>query len=329
MEEEPSPDHRPRRAVAMRPALVLGAAAFAGVVLVAAGWVLQGAGYVPGLLLQVGSSLVLLVPLLLLGRLLERRVQRTEEHTEAIVSGLGEVQAQVNATARRIDALSDVTRERIRDEREADEAGLRAAEADPTYERVLALLQRARDLQAISPDGLRVRIGGSGRHVRFGSQETAGDPQAPPSVRVVIEDEDGRPLRRLHWYRGEPVEAMTHRVAQHLHQLAGDPGDLTFEASELLQQLLRSVRLAVETHNGARPRDLGPLVEVVNDQWAITDDGLSAPDHGYSIARDRLLGTGEDWIAYMARKPWVNSRQFQQAYRIALRLYRSHQGEDG
>jgi hypothetical protein len=325
MEEQPSPDQRPGSA-GPRPALILGAATLAGVALVAAGWIIQGAEYVPGLLLQVGSSLVLLVPLLLLGRLLERRVRRTEQHTEAIVSGLDDVQAQVNATARRIDALSDVTRERIRNEQEADEASLRAAEADPTYERILALLQRARDLQAISANGLRVGIRGSQRRVRLEPAERPETPQEPPSLRLVIEEEDGRPLRRVSWYRAEPTEEMTRRVARHLRDLSGDSGDTALDASDLLRQLLQSLRLAIETHNKTRPYDLGSLVEVVNEQWAIADEGIYALDSEYSIPRDRLLGTGEDWVTFMSNKPWVDGRRFQQAYRIALRLYRSPEG---
>jgi hypothetical protein len=325
MEEQPSPDQRPGSA-GLEPALILGAATLTGVALVAAGWIIQGAEYVPGLLLQVGSSLVLLVPLLLLGRLLERRVRRTEQHTEAIVSGLDDVQAQVNATARRLDAMSDITRERIRDERAADEATLRAAETDPTYERILTLLRRARDLQAISANGLRVAIRGSQRRVRLEPGEALETPQEPPSLRLVIEEEDGRPLRRVSWYRAEPTEEMTRRVARHVHDLSGDSGDTTFDASELLRQLLRSLRLAIETHNGTRPHDLGSLVEVVNEQWAVADEGVYALDSEYNIPRDRLLATGEDWVTFMSSKPWVDRHRFQQAYRIALDLYRSVEG---
>jgi hypothetical protein len=321
MEERPNPDQWPARAA--WPALILVVATLIGVLLVAAGWLIQGEEYLPGLLLQVGSSLVLLVPLLLLGRLLERRVRRTEQNTQALVSGLDDVQATVNANTRRLDAMSDITRERIRDEQAADEASLRAAEADPTYERIRTLLGRTRDLQAISASGLRVAIAGSRRRVRLEPAERQETPSDPPSLRLVIEEEDGRPLRTVSWYRTEPTEEMTQRIERQLRDLSGDTGDVAFDATELLRQLLASLRLAIETHNGARPHELGSLAEVVNEQWAIADEGVYALDSEYSISRDRLVSTGEDWPTFMSSKPWVDGHRFQQAYRIALQLYRS------
>lgn len=41
--------------------LVLGAVTVTGIALVAVGWIIQGAAYVPGLLLQLGASMMLLV----------------------------------------------------------------------------------------------------------------------------------------------------------------------------------------------------------------------------------------------------------------------------
>ena len=93
------PGRRERAVAALqdRSVLVLGSVTLVGVTLVAAGWVIKGQSYVPGLLMQLGTAMMLLVPLALLGLVLEKRLHRAEE--------------QIRATAAQLDTLTAVTRQ--------------------------------------------------------------------------------------------------------------------------------------------------------------------------------------------------------------------------
>src|SRR5947209_2501782 len=82
-------------AIKERNFLVLGSVTVVGIALVGAGWSIQGTSYVPGLLMQLGTSMMLLVPLALLGFMLEDRIRHAEE--------------QLRTTAARLDTLTAVT----------------------------------------------------------------------------------------------------------------------------------------------------------------------------------------------------------------------------
>ena len=80
-----------------RSVLMLCIVTLTGIGLVAGGWLIQGRTYTPLLLLQLGGSLVLLVPLALLGLMLEDRVRRAEN--------------QLRDTAVQLSTLTAVTRQ--------------------------------------------------------------------------------------------------------------------------------------------------------------------------------------------------------------------------
>src|SRR5438105_380300 len=151
-----SNDERPRQrrswvtrtaAIKERGFLALGLVTVVGIALVGVGWSIQGASYVPGLLMQLGTSMMLLVPLALLGFMLEDRIRHAEE--------------QLRTTAERLDTLTAVTRERLAASRQQRDDLFEAARRAPRQDAVRALLEDAGEIGAIDPSGPRVLVPGT------------------------------------------------------------------------------------------------------------------------------------------------------------------------
>ncbi len=280
--------------------LVLGSATVVGIALVGTGWVIEGAAYVPGLLMQLGSSLMLLVPLAILGFMLEGRLRRTEE--------------QVRATAEQLETLTTVTRERLAANRRQRDQMFDTAKRVPSQGRIRALLADAADIGAIDGSGPRVQVPGTELRVRFRPQD--GD------VLTVVEEADGTPLAQLPWTAGEAADGFAQQLAGVLRKLDRYPGDGAFDPTRILQHLLEMVRLGVESSTGEHPRDLGHLIEVPNEQWAISSEGLYSLQQHYHIPAQRITGSHDDWPRHMRSLAWVDEAAFDEAYLIARQLLR-------
>jgi hypothetical protein len=302
--EERNGQHRRRdrlaAAIQDRSFLALGSVTFVGIALVACGWVIEGRAYVPGLLMQLGTAMMLLVPLALLGFMLESRMRQAEE--------------QIRATAAQIDSLTAVTKQRLAEHQRQREELLGAAERDPTQEMVLVLLNEAAEMAAVAPSGARVLLPGSSLRVRFRPGGT--------DVIAQIEEADGRVLAPVPWHSGETAPVFAKRLASDLRTLDRYPGDSSFDPSAVLQHLLKVLRIGIEARSGERQHDLGPLIELPNDQWAISSDGLFSLQRPYHISAQRLTGSHENWPGYMRNQAWVDLPAFEEAYLLARQLLR-------
>jgi uncharacterized membrane protein len=289
---------RAAAAIQDRSILALGSVTVVGVTLVAIGWVIQGRAYVPGLLMQLGTSMMLLVPLALLGFMLENRMRQAEQ--------------QIRATAAQLDTLTAVTRERLYEHQRQREELLDAAERDPTQGMVRLLLGEAVEIGAVVPTGPRVALPGVSLRLRFRPDGT--------DIVAQVEEPDGTVLGSVLWHIREPADAFAKRLAGDLKTLGRYPGDSTFDPSAVLQQLLKVVRLGIEARSGERGHDLGPLIEMPNEQWAISTDGLFSLQRPYHIAADRIVGSHEDWPRYMRNQAWADIPSFEEAYFLARHL---------
>jgi hypothetical protein len=285
-------------AIQDRSVLALGSVTLVGITLVAAGWVIQGSSYVPGLLMQLGASMMLLVPLALLGFMLENRIRRAEE--------------EIRATVTQLDTLTAVTRQQLSGLRRQREDLFGAAQRDLGQGMVSVLLSEALETGAVVPAGARVALPGSTLRLRFRPDGT--------DVAARVEELDGTVLGSVPWHAGEPASAFATRLATELRAMSRYPGDSAFDPAAVLQRLLKVVQLGIEARTGERSHDLGPLIEVPNDQWAISSDGLFSLARPYHIPARRVIGSHENWPSYMSNQPWVNRTAFEEAYALARHL---------
>jgi hypothetical protein len=291
-------------------------AAVLGTLLVVAGWVMQGRDYVPGLLLQIGSSLLLAVPLLLLGRVLEARLRRTEARAESISSGLADVRTQLDEATARIEDLGDATRERIQQQREDDQSALRAAEQDISHASLVDLLARATRSGVVAAQGIRVQVPGAARWLRIRLDDRDG----LPALTLTLENRAGRAPEPVRWPAGEPPQALAERLIDALHATGAPAAADLFDATELFRRVLGTLRCGFDNLGGLG--GVCAIIEAPNDQWAITTDGLRSFQPPYRIPTERMLDLGEDWPRHMRQKDWVDDEKFIDAYRVALDLYR-------
>jgi hypothetical protein len=278
--------------------LVLGSVTVVGVTLVAVGWVIQGRAYVPGLMMQLGTSMMLLVPLALLGFVLENRMRQAEQ--------------QIRATAAQLDALTAVTRQQLSEHQRKREELLDAAERDPTQSMLRLLLGEAAEIGAIVSVGPRVPLPGSALRLRFRPDGT--------DVVAQVEEPDGTVLGFVPWHTKESADAFAKRLAGDLRALGRYPGDGAFDPSAMLQQLLKVLRLGIDARSGERGHDLGPLIEVPNEHWAISSEGLFSLQRPYHIPTDRIIGSHENWLRYMGSQTWADMPAFEEAYSLARNL---------
>jgi hypothetical protein len=295
-------------------------AAIVGLALVLLGLRMEGHAYLPGLLLEFGASLILVAPLLLLGRALERRIRATETATRSLADAVAKVQERTSETVFRLDELGAATREGLQRERTDAAASLRAVELAPSYERVVDSLQRAYRLRSIPAGGVRVRLPASTLRLRFEPGAGARDRDAD-GLYVTVEEVDGSPRAQVSWRPGETADELMRRLGLELRRIDSYPGDQLFDATKILASLVRDLEVALDATTTG-PRGVGPVIEVLNDQWVLSTEGLECLERPYRIPTGRLLHSREGWAQYMLKQYWVDQDQFLDGYRIALAWHR-------
>ncbi|MEU8547199.1 hypothetical protein AB0C81_09375 [Streptomyces roseoverticillatus] len=318
---------------------VLTLATLGGLALVVWGWLMQGAEYTPGLLLQFGSSLVLIVPLIVLGRVLERRMQRTQD---ALSSDLADIQAQMRAARARLDTLGETSRDGLLDRHRRRELLLREAERAPTAERLASLLHEAAGLQAVDDGGVRTRLPGSDLWLRLDLRRTAAEPNQPnqpnqqnqaqpgrsadETLHLTLEDRGGEAASGTVWARDEQASAVARRLTARRtgavpgRASTGTAATALRDIDGLLRLLVATLRTAIAARTGQEPQDLGRLIELPNEQWAISADGLWCRQRYFHIRTEQLLDARQDWRRYTLTKSWVDREHFLDAYRTAHAL---------
>src|SRR4029453_1220138 len=121
--------------------------------------------------LELGGALALFGPLYWGQSMLERglrEVTRQERDTRSSVEHLShEIEAIREQTTASLEDLRALTLENVRRRRRTGEDAFRSFEEAPTFERVVELLGRARDLGAVSERGVRVRLPATTLRLRF------------------------------------------------------------------------------------------------------------------------------------------------------------------
>ncbi|WP_242907447.1 hypothetical protein [Actinomadura terrae] len=270
-----------------------------GFALVIVGWIIQGSAYLPSLLLEAGASMMLVVPLALLDLLLAKRLHRAEE--------------QIRATVSLLDMLNSATRTMLAEGRQRRNELLDAARQNPVQAMVRILLQEAQEVGAVVPEGVRVQVPGTTLRLRFCMVEN-------DAVRIYLEEAEGARLRDFRWEADETGTDFSTRLASILQDRY--PGDSNFNPSGVLQRLLTVIQIGLEGRTGEHPYDFGPVIEIPNEQWLISSDGLFSLQRNYNIPTSRILHSSEDWPRHMRSQGWVDMDAFTEVYELASALYR-------
>ena len=308
-------------------------------VVLGAGAILVGAlvegSYAQGLLLNLGTGVLLFAVLYLVQlRILDRVVEAETQHQDSVrelTREVDEVREAVRSTEARLGELGDQTRSILDERLKATADAFEAFRANVTCETTLVILQEAVRVGGISRNGVRVAIPDARCWLRFsglaGTAEpaTGGPSKQIQAVWLEIEEMDGSRLGDIYWEAPTTAAEVMAQLAQRLQQLGRFPGTSHFSPDDIflaLQEVL-DIAVSVRTRTRGIPGDLGPLIEVPNDQWAITEDGLECLERPYVITKDRL---DANWSKQMSSKPWVDMDQFDWAFAVAQSLLQPASG---
>jgi hypothetical protein len=265
-----------------------------GVLMIVVGSFRQG-DYASAVWLQIGSTLALFGPLYWAQGVLERGItevrQQARETRSSVEQLSNDIETIREETAAGLDDLRKVTLEHVQQRRRTDEDAFRRFREDPTFENVTELINRAQQLGGISKRGVRVQLPGTSFRLRF-PMPAGLDNGGPPVLEVGLEEADGtrphdaagpriamRGQRPVRWSADQTASEWAASMAAELQALNRYPGDEQFDPSGALEQLTSLLRLAIEARTRppsattSMPR-LRPIIELPNDEWAITEDGL-------------------------------------------------------
>jgi hypothetical protein len=311
-----------------------------GATLMIAGSSVDG-DYARGVWLDIGVAVALFGPLYGLQWMLEKgmtEVRRQTQETRSSVEQLShEIETIRQQTAASLDDLRNVTLESVQQRRRTDEDAFRRFEEGPTFQNIAELIHRAAELGAISDRGVRVRLPGTSFRLRFPlpGRPDNGD---SPVLDVGLEEADAtlphdataariaiRGQRPIRWSAAQSAGEWVASVAPELQRLNRYPGDEHFDPAGALEHLMRVLRLAIEARtrppSATMPR-LKPVIEMPNDEWVITEDGLQSLSSEAAFTVKELFDTSCAEAA-VARLPQERAEKLREAWRLAQRLFLS------
>src|SRR6266545_7598086 len=268
--------------------------------------------YAPQVWLDIGAALVLFGPLYWAQSMLERglrEVRQQEQHTRSSVEHLShEIETIRRQTTASLDDLRQVTLENVQERRQTDEDAFRRFEEAPTFQSVVELLDRARELGAVSERGVRVLLPATTLRLRFPISTRAANGSLPV-LDVGIEEEDGtlphdatadriamRGQQPVPWSANTGADAWAASVAPELQKLNRYPG----------RRPVRPRRGVAAAHHAPAGGRGGPDAAVVRGHAAAATDHRDAerrvghhrersaePDLGDRLHRQGAVPRGE------------------------------------
>ncbi len=248
------------------------------------GWV----GTSPAALLEFGSALFIAAVLFFVQR---RFLREVRGETRALEQRFD---ARTSELESRLDRLTESTAEAVGQRHSSQDDALAKLGDDVTFETVTSVLQEAERLNAIDPLLFRVRASPrlDGPRMRFSWLERSSSKRefilklSSPDPRVA--SALGRDS--IIWRPHQPAPAVGDAVVLMLER-AGMPHDPeTFDWGLTIASLQRSLRVAIAARRGdpGAPRLQGRLIELVNDDWMLTDAGIECPTRSFLLDEARF-----------------------------------------
>ena len=286
-------------------------------------------GYKSQLMLEVGSTLFLAIPLVLVEDVLKAVNQRQAETEASLRKDLRGVKRDVQDARTRIEELGPATADRIAAARAADSAAVRAFRDDASELNAWRLLRRAQDLAALDPRGVRVRLPGSMLRARFRAEPSSVEDANVGLVLMTVEDADGERLAGTEaWSSEEPADEALSRLADELQGAGRYPGDASFDGEAIFNGLADAVGTVVALRTGGIDgAHLAPVIEL-EGEWALTVDGLAhIGDDRRRVPARLLLSDRHEARAILSGNDEIESSddRYESAVETAMSY---HSGED-
>jgi hypothetical protein len=258
--------------------------------------------------LNVGTAIVLVVPIYLLTGRLGRRIDDVQAETATNVTALtNRVATFEEAVERRLDEVADAVANRIKAESQLDTASWDALLERPSRAVMVEALERADARGLLAPGrGPRVRVADSS-DVYIGVDYEAPTELRPLELALVVEGLGGLFVREVRWDEATSLEEVLVLVGRAVQRAAS--GD--FHPAAVFSGLREMFKVASSSP------DCRPILEYCPPQWVVTDRGIHTvgqPAYGLSIPqlgglRSHVLG-----------KSWVDEDSFTLAQDCALAL---------
>lgn len=300
--------------------LVIGVVVTVGAGLIVTGWLADPDSYLSSLLLELGATVLLVLPLLWIERVLERRVETSEARTRVRVDDVAdEISGLSESVAETRQSLADVQEQlasRLQESANADRDLVTNARHDFSFDALDAVFQRAAELGSLSARGLRVAIAGQWERLRFRRVSEA-EPEEPashtqPLIWLSIEDPAGNDIGvSVVWRRDETIIDAMATLAEAWTRKGSYPGDSALDLERILERLLLSLEVAIQSRRTRGEAQFHPLIEMPSASWAMTDLGLeNIPEDYYAIQASALVTIEEltHWRRHMQDKLWVKAQ---------------------
>ncbi len=313
-----------------------------GALMIFVGSLVRG-DYAPQVWVQLGSTVVLFGPLYWLQWIFERGVSEVRQQTQETRSSVEQLSHDIETirqqTVAGLEDLRDVALENVQQGRQTDDEAFRRFEAEPTFANIAGLLNRAWELDGISDRGVRVHLPGTTLRLRFPLPGRS-DNGSSPALEVGLEEENatvphdatapGAAVRGqlpVPWSARQRAGDWAASLASQLQRLNRYPGDEQFDPAGALGQLMRLLRVAIEARtrppsaSPPMPR-LKPVIELPNDEWVITEDGLQSlsSENAFTVKDLFDPASAEKAFSYLDEGQAAKLRE---AWRVAQRLHLS------
>ena len=254
---------------------IAAAVTFVGVVMLAVSLVFTSAAeWGAAVLVNVGATALLVIPIYVVTRQLDRRIGEVQDETRSSVENLVErVDAFEGEVERRLDEVAASVSSRLANEQAEDLASFDALLNAPTRAAVEKALGRAFELDLITQVPVpRVAIDGSDLYIGI-SLDPEGERGAPAEITFTIEETDGTGLEDIPWSSSDTVDNMMVRVGRSMQRF----GFVNSDVATLFQGLREMLRVAIGFHAAARwcsyALPNGPLTI---EAWQVTANSLYA-----------------------------------------------------
>jgi hypothetical protein len=298
-------------------------------------WLARSDGWLSGALVNVGTTLLLFAPLLVVGRYIEKRlddvqasqvkIELRQEVAAANIATLAEEVSQTQAELRRThERLTETVVSRLAAARDKDRQVFADLEEAPSHDLLFAALVRAADLHLTTSTGCRVPVHNTHLFLWFETPTTHDQFQEAPDpaedLYLRLERINGQTVAHLAWPRDQTAEDFLVALAEAVVRAGEYPGDRSFEAGRLFSDLRELLELAHESATSGSTAALSGVIQYCPPQWAITETALVSVGKpaGYSIPFSRIREP--HWPSHMSGKSWLDRDSFDDAFEAGFAL---------